>query len=380
MQILQPLMKNGRSVWNAEALPREEFQERLAAVQASMSAVGIDLLLVYGVPFNAKADPCYLSNFVNVLARGEMVAVPRQGEPTLFANVFPRALPTVRTITWIKDVRPGGDFASLLSSYLDDATHSSKVIGLAGLRLHMPFLQYRAVRKALEGREVREVDGLVAELRRVKSPCELGRVRAAGKVVASLWARLGGLEPPLNERLVHTQARLAARLQGAEDVRFLIARPSEGEWGLRYPEPRPLADGARVFIYIAAEVDRYWAESAHTFGVQSGRLVELHPDLPSAIYQSMLRAAAPGDRASAPVRQALAAAAGAGCMLADDYGWGNGVGLSLDEAPVIVENSPDSFLPGMCLSLRLTTHDFGGIICCDTLTITSSSNEILTGV
>ncbi len=381
MQTLQPLIRNGRAVWNVDALPREEFQARLVRLQSHMAATGLDLLFVYGVPFNDKADPCYLSNFVNVLARGVMVAVPREGEPALMVHGFPRGIPAMRQLTWIQDVRAGGDFAEMISKYLKEGSYSSGSLGLVGARPYMPYAQYRALRQVLERYQVRELDHLVADLRRVKSLREVDRIRAAGLAVACMWAQIAGEHPaPLMENSLHARATLVARRQGAEDVRFFLARPRQGEWGIRPAENRSISEGERVMIYLAAEMDRYRAESARTLVVQSGRVVEFNSEVTSPIYESMLLAAVPGHPASAPVLAARAAAAVAGCALADEYGYGNGLGLSLAEVPVIAEKSPDCFLPGMCLSLRLMTRDLGGLMCSDTLVITSRGNEVVTRI
>ena len=253
MQTLQPSIKSGRNVWNAEALPKEEFQSRVRRLQAAMAAKGLDLALVYGRAFNGKADQAYLTNFVVRLAGASAVAVPRQGSPTVFFEGAIRGLPSFKLTTWVEDLRASWDIGALCRKYLEETP--AKSVGLVGIRPQMPFKQYRALREALAGRQVSEHDSLVSDLRRVKSERELGRMRRAGAAVAAMFAALSGLKVKPTELAIDAEGRLAARLKGAEDVRLLLMRP--GEWALRLAGDGPIAKGERILEYASAEMDRY---------------------------------------------------------------------------------------------------------------------------
>ena len=286
MQTLQPSIKSGRNVWNQEALPQEEFQSRVQQLQAAMTAKGLDLAFVYGRAFNGKADQAYLSNFVVRLAGASAVAVPREGAPALFFEGAARGLPSLKQTTWVDDVRAGSTVGDLCSKYLEGT--QAKSVGLVGVRPQRPFQQFRALREALKGRQVSDNDRLVSDLRRVKSERELGRMRKAGSAVAAMFAAIRGPKVKLTERAVEAEGRLAARLQGAEDVRLLLMRP--GDWALRLAGDVPIKKGERILVYASAEMDRYWAEAGRTFVAKEDGLVAVDAGTAGAIYQSMVKA------------------------------------------------------------------------------------------
>ncbi len=375
MQALQPSIKNGRSVWDAEALPKEEFQGRVRRFQAVMAAKGLDLALVFGRAFNESADPCYLTNLqARMATESSGIAVPREGEPVVFFEGALRGLPTYKRMIWVEDVRGGGQLEAMYAKYLEE--NQAKSVGLVGVRPQMPFKKYRALREALTGRQVSEHDSLVSDLRRVKSERELGRMRKAGAAVAAMFAVLSGPKVKPVERVIDAEGRLAGRLKGGEDVRLLLLRP--GEWALRPAGNGQIAKGERILVYAQAQIDRYWAEAARTFVGTGNGLAPVDAGAAGVAYESMVKAVVAGKKADAPLVAATEAAARAGIKLSDDYGYGNGLGLSLDEAPVIAAGSTDNFEAGMPLSCRLFTKEQGGLMLGDTLIVHSQGSEILT--
>jgi len=374
MQNLQPSIKCGRNIWNAQALPREEFQARLRRVQAAMAAKGMDLAFVYGRAFNSKADQCYLTNFVTRLAGASAVAVPREGNPTVFFEGALRGVPSFKKTTWVDDVRAGNDIGALCGKYLQE--NKAESVGLVGIHPQMPFKQYRALRESLAGRQVSDEDNLVADLRRVKSERELSCIRAAGAAVEAMFGTIGSAGSKRTERVIDAEARLTARLKGAEDVRFYIMRP--GEWALRVAGEAQLAQGERVLVYAAAEMDRYWAEAMRTFVVSEKGWTPVEAGAAGAAWQEMVKAAAAGQKGDAPVKAAIQAATSSGMQLGDDFGYGNGIGLSLDERPVIAAGSTEVLEAGTALSLRVFTREQGGFLLGDTLILHSQGGEIVT--
>jgi Xaa-Pro aminopeptidase len=378
MLSLQPSIKTGRNVWNSEALPKREFQNRLERLRAQMSAQGLDLLLIYGRAFSGKADPCYLSNFVTRLAAGAALAVPLQNAPTVFFEGATRGLPSMRLTTWIEDVRAGNDIATHWTKYLQKEGAEAKSVGLVGVRPQMPFQQYRTLQAALTEKQVTESDDLIAKLRCVKSERELGRLRAAGVAVSAMLDWLVGPKRQMTERALDAGARLAARLRGAEDVRLMIGRPGSSGFGLKLADDSAIRQGDRVIVYAAAEVDRYWAEAARTFVGTANGLAVLEPGTTKPVYDAMLKAAVAGQKTNAPVLAVRSAAVVAGITLAEQYGFGNGIGLSADEAPAIGDTAAGEFAAGMTLSLRLATGGASPLMQGDAVIVKANGNEIIT--
>jgi Xaa-Pro aminopeptidase len=379
MLTLQPNLKNGRNIWNKDAMPREEFDERVAALRQVMAARGLDLVLIYGQAYNGKADPCYFTNFVIRLPKGLLLAVPRQGEPALIFEGATRGLPSLRQTTWVHDLRGNMDMTPLIPKYLKDSGFAGGKVGLVGARGLMPFDQYRALREALGTATVVDVDDLVVNLRQRKSMRELDCIRRAGRVVAAMFDWLAkGPFVSLSEQHIEAGARRVARMMGAEDVRLLFVRPNHTDWILRPAADHVVGKGTQLVVYAAAELDRYWAEASRTFVMGNEALAPVEAEKVATVYQKMVQAVVPGQGGEAPVKAARSAAAATGIVLKEDYGFGNGIGLSLDEAPVIAAGSTAPLTAGMALSLRLATPAEGGQMIGDTLLVGVAGSEIVT--
>ena len=108
MQTLQPSIKNGRSVWNAEALPKEEFQGRVRRFAGGYGGEGIGsgLCLWQGIQWERR--PVLSDQPPSAYGTGvQAVAVPREGEPVVFFEGALRGLPTYKRMIWVEDVRGG---------------------------------------------------------------------------------------------------------------------------------------------------------------------------------------------------------------------------------------------------------------------------------
>ena len=114
-------------------------------------------------------------------------------------------------------------------------------------------------------------------------------------------------------------------------------------------------------IYVAGEVQRYWAESARTFslGPVSPALRALAACAAKTL-DAMRETAVPGAVVSDILAQANA-------RLDDDelrasanaYGLGHGIGLDAEEAPYIVAGSKERLVEGATLVLRVIGHSAG---------------------
>jgi Xaa-Pro aminopeptidase len=70
----------------------------------------------------------------------------------------------------------------------------------------------------------------------------------------------------------------------------------------------------------------------------------------------------------------------AGLEPLSDYGLGNGIGLSLNESPVISEKGGKGLKEGMCLALRLAARDeiYGRVMFGNTLLVGKDGAEVVT--
>jgi Xaa-Pro aminopeptidase len=151
------------------------------------------------------------------------------------------------------------------------------------------------------------------------------------------------------------------RAHAAEDVRIMISSGEQAGVSLRPADDRTLKPGDTVLLYVAAEVQRYWAEGARTFVL-------------GPASDEMRRLAASGAQALAAMREAAhtgaaaqAIAQAADSRLCDEalrvsaraYGYGNGIGLDAEEAPLVAPDVADVVANNAALALRVIGHTQG---------------------
>ena len=367
METMQPTLKNGRNVWGKINMPALEFQERVRAIREKMQEQRIDVLLAYGTAFNEYGNPCYLSNYVIRLPRGSLVATPRKGEVALFFEGASRGLPSAKMTTWIEDVRACPDVSRGCAEYLKENGLIPGTIGFAGLTQLMPHYQLKFLTDNIPGCDIVDADSIIRELRMVKSNREFDFLT-------------NGSLPDMNERAVEAAIYREARLEGAEDVRILLANSREDHWALRLPEDAPVAEGQTLIVYLAIAFERYWSEGIRTFVVQNSSLSEPELENAKALYKRITDEMKPGKAVSQFYQEAIKEIQKDDIEFISEYGLGEGIGLSLNELPALIQEDTNHLEEGMCLTLRLALKykSLGGVMIGSTLLVTSAGAEPLT--
>src|SRR5688500_98468 len=97
MLTMHSMLLVGPYDWDASALPREEFGERLAALWQRMPG-DCQGLVVFG-DSRAHAELAYLTHFVPKV-RQAMALVPRNGDPIVLIPGSRAQFPTMKRLTW----------------------------------------------------------------------------------------------------------------------------------------------------------------------------------------------------------------------------------------------------------------------------------------
>jgi Xaa-Pro dipeptidase len=377
METMQPALKNGRNVYDAINMPPEEFESRLAQVRAAMALRGIDLLLVYTAGLTDYGDVTYLTNFVIRLPRGQVIALPKVGEPVTFFEGASRGLPSLKLTLALGDLVAVGDLPKECLKYLKDKGWIPGNVGFAGLRARMPYQQFRALSAGLEGSTVKEAGDILAGLRAVKSAREVDQAKRAANIVGQLTLLLKETTfERSSERAVEAELYRAARYEGAEDFRMLLAKPGPDGLIFRPAAEKALKEDGEVMVYLAVERERYWAEAIRTFTFRAGSFVEEKSAESSAAFAKLCKALKPGVKISDFCREALA---GKGADILQSYSLGSGIGLGLNEAPFLREGNDEALKQGMVLSLRTTIpgNDGGYSLVGNTILVNDNGGSIL---
>lgn len=339
----------------------EEFEGRLARVQAGMIAAGVDCVLLSTEPevryFSGFLTPFWLSP-----TRPWFLLVPAAGKPVAVIPSIGRAL---MEKSWVDEVRvwespaPADEGVSLLAATVRELR--AEVVALpmgAESHLRMPLGDWARLRAAVPAVRFVEDGGLVARLRRVKSGAEVAKIERACAVAGAAfaqvpeWAREG---TPMRE--VFREFRRAALAAGADEVPYLVGAVGAEGYGdvIAPPDGRFLADGDVLMLDAGVVFDGYFCDFNRNFAV--GRVGAAALRLDAALRAAVAAgwaAVRPGVRCCdvfAAMGEVLAAAgvgAGAGAVGRA----GHGVGMQLTESPSFCAWEETALEVGMVMTLE----------------------------
>ncbi|NPV06319.1 MAG: aminopeptidase P family protein [Syntrophaceae bacterium] len=277
--------------------------------------------------------------------------------------------------------------------------------------------QFETLRKAAPGVDFVSVSGLTLEQRKAKEPVEIDKLRRACDAVhAGHEAVMATLREGITELELAAAVENAHRLAGHEGVFFIrlpdffMSRGPIGAGpnlskisGVVYtitgvglspavpagPSRRTIRRGETVVVDIPTLVEGYHADQTRTYCVgRAGRAVHaLHDDL-LAIADLLVSAIRPGMTGRDVCRMAR--------QKADELGrtqefmslgggkasriLGHGVGLELNEPPILSEHDVSSIPEGCVVALDMHMMSEGGKVVKleDMILVCSGGNEILT--
>ncbi len=353
MDTLHTVLNRGCSTWERQAIPEQEFRGRLGRIREGMKERGTDLLLVYGDSWR-YGHLAFASHFIPK-NRGALAVIPLEGEPALVVQEPSRNNPFSKSLTWIDEVLSVGQFAQGVSQALETRALQPKNVGLVAVEEQLNIREWNALTKVLQGARLSDCSDVLTSLRLIKSATELKLLRETSRILSetlSLFEREA--RPGQKEYEIMALLEREARRQGVEDFRFLIARSSQPEIGLRPAGDSTLKENETLLVTVAASYQRYWAELGRTFclGSPCEELVKAH-GLAKNIFRKLIESVKVGTSAgaigewlkevpSAPVRDSLLS-----------YGLGNGLGLDLTEAPFLGREGAVKIEAGMSLTLRV---------------------------
>ncbi len=381
METIQPNLKNGRNVWDRINMPDEEFRKRIRNVRMEMKKEGIDVLILYGYGFNEYGNYCYLSNFLVRLPRGALMILPFRGEPCLIFEGASRGIPSFRKTTWVEEIRASGDVSKECLRYLEEKNLINSNIGFAGIFELMPYHQFEFLSENLSHSKIIDADHIIKKLRMVKSQREVDQIRRSSRIIRNLFSIITDIRfQTLNERELEAMIYREARLEGAEDIRIMIARPMQVPWAFRPLESMEVSPYETIILNISVEYERYWAEAAKTFIFRDLFLMESKVEKLDILYGKIIKNMKPDKLISQFYEESISEIKNQGFSYIDEYGMGQAVGLSPNELPIISEREIEVFKEGMTFSLRLLVKDdaIGARMIGNTIYLTKKGAIILT--
>jgi len=385
----------------ATLVPAAEVARRLAGLQAGLSARGLDAAVVM-----QNADLYYFSGTV----QRAFLYVPTAGEATLFVRRLAERARLETPLEGIVELGSPRDLPSLVAQRYGALPHR------VGLELDvLPVNEYRRLETLFPEALFEDIGGDIVRQRAVKSAWEVERIRAAAAIAIEVCELIPGiLREGLTEAefagLVEAQARRLGhegiiRMRGFNQEMFYgqlltgisgtaasyLDTPLAGTGlspavaqGVSF---KPIRRGDHVVFDFVPVREGYIADFTRIFA-----LGELPGELRRA-YEAALRieaavvaAARPGVTCGALYDLALASADDEGLAAAFmGYGAGqvrfigHGVGLELDELPVLT-NSDLQLVEGMVFALepKFVVPGLGAIGVENTWLVTATGLALIT--
>lgn len=350
IQTMHLALPVGAFDWEGNPLSEEIFRARLEKLRDVMVARDWSGIIVFGdIPQNGVLT--YVSNFAPRLSPA-FALLPRRGEPRILSLDGGRMVPAGLLTTWIKDVRAAPNVPEALNNWLTELGGEPR-LGLAGFEL-MPAGLYDAVLN-LPGFATAENAGpAISELTRRKSPEELGIIHDNSSLFRKIVElvklnQIGGMSVVDNA----LEAEREARNLGAQDVRCLYSP----DGGVTFLPFQKLSDEAAdtVIFYLAIRRFGYWIDGFVTAGNKNPVQTLTEKTLQNVIKASI---AGTTSKALCETRNQVIVGYDRHPMLREQIG--AGIGVSLEETPVLGPESEIPLAEGDIISLKIGISDAAG--------------------
>lgn len=340
--------------------PTQEYAGRLARAQQAMAAAGLDALLLT-TEQEVRYFTGYLTRFWESPTRPWFLIVPVTGKPVA---VIPSIGAALMAQTWIEDIRTwtspdlADDGITLLGGALSELTPAGGRVGVPDgheTYLRLPLADFEQLRKNLRDRELTGDQGIIRQLRMIKSEREVSKIRQACAVAGRAFARVPEIAAEgvaLDQ--IFRRFQMLCLEEGADWVPYLAGGAEQGGYADVISPARnvPLARGDVLMLDTGLVHDGYFCDYDRNWSV--GAPVPEVRDAHAMLVEAVSAAAGiarPGVRASDlfhVMNDLLSAEAGA----TDAGRLGHGVGMSLTEWPSLIPTDHTELVAGMVLALE----------------------------
>ncbi len=335
------------------SIPRSEYEQRLENIRAAMRKRGLDALLVFSMK---RSQVTYVSGYrPNYYSNCGLVMVPLEGDPILWIR-FGFDLPRAREQCWFEDIRTSPSYD--LGAVVSDAASAIRSLGASRPKVgvvsadaaidEMGVSMYQSFCAALPGAEVELASDIFNDLRLIKSPAELEKLREAARLADVVAESLGkAIRPGEKESVACALAEQTARQQGADCSLWISSDLSRMALPARDFEFR---SGNMVICEFTVGLNGYWAQLCRSYS-----LGKPSPDQQAVFavcrsaYAAIINAARPGASVSTLAETGYKTLAAAKCAESIPYGYGHGVGLENTEQYFIDPNCKSPLAPNMTL-------------------------------
>ena len=380
-------------------LPRisdQEFRARWDRLQAEMAEAELDIIIAYADD-HVVAGPGHARYLADFAPHFEPVVIlmPAVGEPLLLSG--PETESFAQLTARIQDVRVVREFThpdeeypfttlvslrNIFAEASERAGTSPRRVGLAGLEL-MSAKIHQALRDALDGVELVDVEGLMTGLRAVKTPAEQAVIRYTYLIAqAGMQAAFDAIREGATEREVAAEAEFAMRSMGSEGMGIdtIVASGPNTRPILARTRLRELRRDELILLTIAPRYEGYHAAIGRpVFIGQPPGDIRQAMEVAAAAQQAAMEAMRPGTPGSQVEGAARRVVEAAGLGQYFLYCGVHSVGVVEFEPPIFGPGNHDPLQADMVLSIDVPLFHapWGGLRYEDGYLITQTGAEPL---
>jgi Xaa-Pro aminopeptidase len=247
---------------------------------------------------------------------------------------------------------------------------------------HMTVDQYHRLRSALpEELALVATSGLLEEIRMIKTPSEVERLRNVAGLAGRAFDRVrGAIQPGMRERDVAFLLEQTFRELGADGPSFetIVAAGERGALPHGRASDRVIERGEMVVIDFGARAGGYNSDTTRTIVVgqpsaEQSRTIEA-VRLAQRESMALMRPGATADAVDRRARETLAQESHA-----FDHGLGHGIGLMVHERPFLSASDQTALRPGMVITNEpgIYVPGWGGVRLEEMVLITETGPEVI---
>ncbi|MBS7644596.1 MAG: Xaa-Pro peptidase family protein [Candidatus Bathyarchaeia archaeon] len=299
------------------------FEERTRKFQSLISQKGIGGAMI--------RNPYSFRYFTGVGWWQPSIYIPASGDPVIFA--FEDEVEELKENTWVSDVLGYRKVEELIRSVVATVRGSAgRTLGF-DLDIDSSALLYQMFINMHRDRRVVDVHDLIMELRMIKDETEISLIRRASEIAGkSLKAALEAVRPGATETEVAGEAIYAARKEGAESVHIYVnsGRPRIHA----HPRNERIKAGDTVMVDVMPRYEGYYSDKADTVILDdNGDKRKAYQAFSEAVElcSKNLGAGATMEEIEYEAKKVYERN---GLLRYYVYGFGHGVGLRFEEAPI----------------------------------------------
>jgi Xaa-Pro dipeptidase len=316
-----------------------ELELRHAKLRTAMAEAGLDAILAYAPAWRRENLRYLTDTSVGGAASFALLPIdaPALAYSTRLADITP-----LRRSGWVEDAQLIAlpEATALVESIRESG---ARRVGVGHLEL-LPLGFEQAIRQGAPGIDLVSATKLLDGARLVKSAWELSRMRTAAGVSDAAWKTfVEVLEPGISEYDIVAEVESEIKRLGAEDNFMLIASGRDEVLGMTPPSRRRVELGDMVRTELTPQTGGYWLQICRSVTV--GPPSEAQQRSFALFYEAAeagMAAVKPGVTAHevAVAENDVFRKYGYGEYCSDQWTRvrGHGVGLHLDETPIIEGN------------------------------------------